>query len=576
MSLEMLLAQFDGLLQTPADVEKLNGAILQWAVEGRLDSQCTDDEPASTFLKQIFAKNVKKLPNVSAKEKTHPIPSGWEWERLGNVAFVGTGATPLRANPSFWEDGTIPWITSSATNSFFIAEASEFVTELALSETNLTLYPKRTLIVAMYGQGKTRGQVSELLIEATTNQACAAIILNGMSEETRAYIKLFFRKNYDDLRSLAEGGAQPNLNLGKIKRICIPFPPLAEQKRIVARVDELLGQTAVLAQQLTAIEEQRRGVNTAVLHQLTSAPTQTSEVLKTSEVFRAFDHLYVEPETIDALKQAILQLAVQGRLVPQDPKDEPASVLLERIATEKKRQVKDGLIPRPKKVPLISQDEIPFTVPATWRWVRLEELTSKIADIDHNMPKAVDVGGVKFLSAKDLLDDGTINFEQNVKHISEEDFIRLSRKVVPRRNDIIYSRIGARLGKARIVETDERFLVSYSCCVIRPIFLNNKYLNYYLDSGIVLEQAQVHARSIGVPDLGMQKIREFLISLPPIEEQTRIVEKVDDLFAMCDQLAGQVTAAETARLHLRDALLAAASLEERELRYPFGESMRSG
>jgi type I restriction enzyme S subunit len=143
-------------------------------------------------------------------------------------------------------------VTSGETGKPFIAETAQHVTELALSQTSLTVYPVGTLIVAMYGQGKTRGQVSELQIEATTNQACAAIVLVEPSFAHRSFVKLVFEKSYDEIRELSAGGAQPNLNVGKIKATLIPLPPLAEQSRIVTRVAQLRHLCFELRQRLAA------------------------------------------------------------------------------------------------------------------------------------------------------------------------------------------------------------------------------------------------------------------------------------------------------------------------------------
>jgi type I restriction enzyme S subunit len=143
-------------------------------------------------------------------------------------------------------------VTSGETGKPFIAETAQHVTELALSQTSLTVYPVGTLIVAMYGQGKTRGQVSELQIEATTNQACAAIVLVEPSFAHRSFVKLVFEKSYDEIRELSAGGAQPNLNVGKIKATLIPLPPLAEQSRIVTRVAQLRRLCFELRQRLAA------------------------------------------------------------------------------------------------------------------------------------------------------------------------------------------------------------------------------------------------------------------------------------------------------------------------------------
>ena len=160
-------------------------------------------------------------------------------------------------------------------------------------------------------------------------------------------------------------------------------------------------------------------------------------------------------------------------------------------------------------------DEIPFEIPKNWAWTRLKNICSLIGDIDHNMPKSVSADvGVLFLSAKDLLDDGTINYTQNVKYISRADFERLSRKALPQKHDIIYSRIGAALGKARLVEIDREFLVSYSCCVVRPLLVYAPYIRYYLESPQIL----IHS----------------IVALPPYNEQVRIVEQLEILLDRCD------------------------------------------
>lgn len=161
------------------------------------------------------------------------LPAGWVWGSIRELATVGTGATPARSNEAFW-GGKIPWITSSAVNEPFVDAAEQFVTAEALRQTNLTLYPPGTLLVAMYGEGKTRGKCSELRIAATTNQAVAAL---QVDPAVRHWLKLFLEHNYNNTRRIASGGVQPNLNLGLIRSIGLPLPPVSEQHRIVAEVD---------------------------------------------------------------------------------------------------------------------------------------------------------------------------------------------------------------------------------------------------------------------------------------------------------------------------------------------------
>lgn len=161
-------------------------------------------------------------------------PEGWVSASIGQIADVGTGATPNRGKAQFYEGGVIPWVTSGALNETTVTAAKEFVTEAAVRQTNLTLYPPGTLLVAMYGEGKTRGKCSELQISATTNQAIAAI---QVKSELRPFVKVCLMSLYEKIRLSASGGVQPNLNLSLVRQISLLLPPLAEQQRIVAEVE---------------------------------------------------------------------------------------------------------------------------------------------------------------------------------------------------------------------------------------------------------------------------------------------------------------------------------------------------
>lgn len=246
-----LSTHFDTLFTTEASIDALKQTILQLAVMGKLVPQDPSDEPASTLLARIAAekaqlakeKKIKKekpLPAISEDEKPFELPQGWVFERIAVFGLVGTGATPSRSNPAYWEPAEINWVSSGETAELFVGKTKEQISKLAIKETNVSIYPVGTLIVAMYGQGKTRGQITELLEPAGTNQACAAIRLIDETKAHKDFVKLFFRKAYLELREHAAGGAQPNLNVGKIASTVIPLPPIDEQHRIVAKVDELM------------------------------------------------------------------------------------------------------------------------------------------------------------------------------------------------------------------------------------------------------------------------------------------------------------------------------------------------
>jgi type I restriction enzyme S subunit len=220
----------------------------------------------------------------------------WSVLSLGDIAEVFTGVTPLKKETSYYEDGTIPWLTSSVTGKPLVTKAENFVTEKAVKECRLKLFSPGTLLIAMYGEGKTRGQVTEIAIAATINQACAAVVVNQEIVE-RKYIKLSIENNYEKTRMMAEGGNQPNLNLSKVRSISISLPNKSEQNEIVRRVESLFALADAVEKQYLAAKQR-----------------------------------------LDRLTQSLLAKAFRGELVPQDPNDESAAELLKRIQAERQAQ----------------------------------------------------------------------------------------------------------------------------------------------------------------------------------------------------------------------------------------------
>ncbi|MFC6670779.1 restriction endonuclease subunit S [Marinobacterium aestuariivivens] len=164
--------------------------------------------------------------------------TGWLTVNIGSISSVSTGKTPKRSDNRYWDHGTIPWLTSAATGQDFCSTASQYVTAFAVDDCSLKVYEPGTLLLAMYGEGKTRGQVTELQLRATCNQACAALRVDE-GKALRAFVKLRLQENYEETRKAAAGGAQPNLNLNKVRAIPIHLPPLEEQTEIVRRVEQL-------------------------------------------------------------------------------------------------------------------------------------------------------------------------------------------------------------------------------------------------------------------------------------------------------------------------------------------------
>ncbi|MFE5852570.1 restriction endonuclease subunit S [Streptomyces sp. NPDC056500] len=224
-------------------------------------------------------------------------PDTWTSSTIDELAVVGTGATPLKSRSDYYVGGTVPWVTSSLLNAPLITKPDKYITDRAVHETSVKVYPAGTILVAMYGEGKTRGKSAELGFPAATNQACAAIILHPEYEFRRPWIKLALEAQYERLRRLSAGGVQPNLNLGLIKRIEIPLPSPAEQEVLLSQVEAWSTGT----------------------HRLRTA----TKSLQTRSAH---------------LRKSLMERAFTGKLVPQDPADEPASVLLDRIGAAREAQ----------------------------------------------------------------------------------------------------------------------------------------------------------------------------------------------------------------------------------------------
>ena len=271
------LDNLDQLTSRPDQIKVLRQTILNLAVRGKLVEQDAEDEPAEGLLKRVKAEKArlvkegiirkkKAIPSSTTIDSEYDLPMGWAWARLNEIAQIGTGLTPSKAQPGYYQNGAIPWINSSSTSQVVISEAKYFVTALAVKECRLKMYPSGSLVVALYGQGKTRGQVAELGLDATVNQACAVVDWLPSFHEIKDYIRITLEQQYEEMRDTADGGPQPNLNVGKIKNRIVPLPPLAEQHRIVAKVDTLMDLCDKLEDASTAAKSTRARLLEVLFH----------------------------------------------------------------------------------------------------------------------------------------------------------------------------------------------------------------------------------------------------------------------------------------------------------------------
>ncbi len=238
----------------------------QRRIVGILEDHFSRLDAANNYLASSVLRSRKLLESLEATALDRPnLPSGWTVRLIGDLADLGSGATPLKARKDFYEGGGIPWVTSGDLSQEFITKPTKFITETALAETAVKMWPAGTLLVAMYGEGKTRGRSTELAIDATTNQACAAICIKDDCIELKPWVKLFLTANYRRMRRLAAGGVQPNLSQGIIKNLAVPIPPADERDLILNEVTRYRDAVAQLNQEIARAEQKSRSLRRASL-----------------------------------------------------------------------------------------------------------------------------------------------------------------------------------------------------------------------------------------------------------------------------------------------------------------------
>ncbi|MEC7546176.1 MAG: restriction endonuclease subunit S [Pseudomonadota bacterium] len=547
-------------------IKKLRELILELAVRGKLVAQNPDDEPASKLLERIEAekaqlikggklKKQKPLAQVSEDEKPFELPEGWEWVRLGHIAQI---------NPRNQVDDStqVSFIPMASVSTRYSGSHDQEIKSWSEIKTGFTHFAD--------------GDVAIAKITPCFENSKAAIFSNLSNGVGAGTTELHVARPYGFLeqrfvllvfkspRYLIEGESQMTGSAGQ-KRVPksyfegtpIQLPPLTEQQRIVAKVDELMA----LCDQLEQQSEHQLDAHQQLTDTLLATLTESANAQELNDNWQRlashFDLLFSGPMgawAIDRLKDTILQLAVMGKLIPQNPDDEPASKLLERIEEEKVRLVKEGKIKKPKKLPPVSDNEKPFELPEGWEWSFWDNIALKIGDIDHKMP-AAEKTGYPYISPRDFQGSNSINFE-NAKKISKKDFLALSRKIIPERGDIIFPRYGT-IGDNRLVNTDIEFLASYSCCVIKTLrgFINADYQFITSISKTIKDQTDSAVNKTTQPNVGIKSIQVFLMPIPPLAEQHRIVAKVDELFALCDQLKDRLQQASETEQHLTNAIV---------------------
>lgn len=332
----------------------------------------------------------------------------------------------------------------------------------------------------------------------------------------------------------------------------MPVPPLAEQRRIVTKVDELMALCDQLEQQQGRCIEAHQTLVETLLGMLTRVESTQEFTAAWNRIAEHFDTLFTTERSIDQLKQTILQLAVMGKLVSQDPSDKPAKTLIATIAKERTRLIEEGKIRRGKQLVNVEAARKPFEIPDDWEWSDLASLLALVTDGDHQAPPQTEVG-VPFLVIGNL-STGKIDFD-GCKYVSIDYYEKLDWVRKPIAGDLLYTVTGS-FGIPVLVDTSVQFCVQRHVAILKATKSTpRRYLELVLGSTFAIDYAGTIATGIAQKTVPLTGLRQMPIPLAPEKEQLRIVAKVNELMKLCDALKARLAEAQTTQIHLADVIV---------------------
>ncbi|EBP9904490.1 restriction endonuclease subunit S [Salmonella enterica subsp. enterica] len=546
-------------------IKKLRELILELAVRGKLVPQDPNDEPASVLLERIAAekaelmkqgkiKKQKPLPEISEEEKPFELPAGWEWIKISEIGHDWGQKTPD-------EDFTYIDVGSINKEYGIIEEPSILSAKDAPSRAR-KIVQKGTVIYSTVRPYLLNIAIIESAFSPEPIASTAFAIIHPYTAMNANFIYYYLRSpvfiNY--VESCQTGVAYPAINDKQFFSGIIAVPPSSEQARITKKIKELMSLCDQLEQHsLTSLDAHQQLVET-LLTTLTDSQNADELAENWARISEHFDTLFTTEASIDALKQTILQLAVMGKLVPQDPNDEPASELLKRIAQEKAQLVKDGKIKKQKPLPPISDKEKPFEVPEGWEWCKFGLISEFInGDRGSNYPNKNEyvVHGIPWINTGHIEKNGTLSIT-DMNFITEKKFNELRSGKI-KSGDLVYCLRGATFGKTAFVKPYESGAIASSLMIIRPFIREmGEYIYNYLISPFGRSQIFRFDNGSAQPNLSANSVMLYAFACPPLQEQFRIHKKITELFHICDNLKLQTQSAQQTQLHLADALTDAA------------------
>ena len=487
------------------DTKKLRQKILDLAIRGKLVPQDPNDEPASVLLERIRAEKerlikegkIKRSKNTASDDEIEApfeIPESWEWVRLDELCDIKGG----KRIPRCMNFSKVPTehvylrVTNMKSHTIVENEIKYIDEEVFQIIKNYTI-SSNDLYLTIAG---TIGDVGVIPLKFSNMNLTenAAKLTNLHCDKLFLMYALLSTIAQNHFSSKFHQVAQPKLSIETASSAIIALPPIAEQKRIA---NEIGGWFAVL------------------------------DVLESNEG----DLL----KAVDQVKSKILDLAIHGKLVPQDPNDEPAIELLKRIREDKNQLVKEGKLKKKDlEVKPISDEEIPFEIPESWEWVRLKSIASKIVDGDHNPPSGLSSdSGYYMLSSKNI-DNDNIVISDDARFLSFEDWRKCNDRTNLRKGDILLTTV-ATLGRSCVYEDNVPYCFQRSVSIIHT-FIINYFLKYCFDSPYY--QSLIDDKATGTAQRGfyLNQLEESIIPVPPLAEQLRIVAKMKELSAIIDSI----------------------------------------
>jgi len=565
MNLNLLFDNYELLLDTPEKIKELNQTILQFAVLGKLVPQNPADEPATDLIKRIKQekaklvkegriKQEKPLPPIKENEFPYEIPKEWEWVRLGEIGEINP-----RNNASDDLDASFtPMNLVSAEYGIHPEYELRSWGEIKNGYTHFQNYDVVVAKITPCFENSKAGIMKGLINKIGAGTTELHVFRGNPNSILPQYVYLYFKTPH--FLKLGQSKMTGTAGQKRVPKDFIaynpfPLPPLEEQKRIVEKVDKLLNRTKEIEAKLKEREEQSVSLNSSTLHHFLNSKSTEVFSERFQFIIDHFDLLYSDERNVKELKQAILQLAVQGKLVSQNPKDEPASELIKRIKKEKEKLIMEGKIKKEKPLPAIKQEEIPYELPQGWEWVRFGNVlnvksSKRIYESDYRK------NGVPFYRSKEIGELSKGNTILKSYYISDDKYHSIEKKFgVPSEGDLLMTSVGS-IGNSWIVDNRKFYYKDGNITQIeKNRFINMRYIQLYIMGPMFKRLVDRTVSGTAYNALTIIKIKGLVLSIPPLDEQKRIVEKVDELMNLCDELETKLSKSKEASENLFRAIL---------------------